>query len=134
MTKQGAPSPVKKSKQKVLIVEDEQLLNDAYKIVLQKEGYTALSAFDGQEALEIAENEKPNLILLDLRMPVMSGLEFLENFNVTERKHQPKILVFSNMDIQGDIDKAYALGATKYILKAWASPKELIRIVHDLLK
>jgi len=134
MTKQGASKPVKNSKQKILIVEDEQLLNDAYKIVLEKEGYRAISAFEGKEALELADKHKPDLILLDLRMPVMSGLEFLENFKVTERTHKPKILVFSNMDIQNDIDQAYALGATKYILKAWASPKELIRIVHDLLK
>lgn len=115
---------------KILIVEDELMLNNAYSVVLEKEGYSVEVAFNGEEALEKVAAFKPDLILLDLRMPQMSGLDFLKNY----KKDTAKIIVFSNMDVQKDIDEAYSLGADKYVLKAWASPKELVRLVHDTLK
>lgn len=115
----------------VLIVEDEKALHDAYKLILEKEKYKVLSAFDGKEALTLLKEHKPDLILLDLRMPKMGGLDFLRQFE--DRSPQTKIIVFSNLDTQTEIDTAYDLGADRYILKAWASPQELIKVVKDAL-
>jgi CheY-like chemotaxis protein len=119
---------------RILVVEDEKDLNEAYSLILSQEGYKVFSAFDGAEALDIAKAENPDLILLDLKMPNMDGLEFLRNFKDIKPKKTMPVVVFSNIDLEKDIEKAYSHGAVRYILKAWASPKELTKIVKDTLK
>jgi CheY-like chemotaxis protein len=118
----------------ILIVEDEKILSDAYSMILQAENYAVHVASDGKQALDYIAKHKPDLILLDLRMPVMSGIEFLENAKLSKNYPDIPVIVFSNYDVQKDIDQAYNLGATRYILKAWAAPKELARIVKQTLE
>ncbi len=118
----------------VLIVEDEDMLNEAYQVVLNTAGYQTLTAFDGQEALALLAKHHVDLILLDLRMPVLDGVGFLEAYQPKKQKNPPKIVVFSNFDMQKEIDQAYELGADKYMLKAWASPKELLQLISNMLK
>lgn len=119
----------------VLIVEDEHMLNEAYQVILSTAGYNVLAAYDGKAALEMLEDESNSVdaILLDLRMPVLDGIGFLEAYQPLARKNAPKIVVFSNFDMQKEIDQAYDLGADKYMLKAWASPKELTQLIKNLL-
>lgn len=119
-------------KAKILIVEDEPSLNEAYEMVLSSEGYETFSAYDGEQALEKAKEVEPDLILLDLRMPKVGGIEFLKRYD-TAKHPKVKIIIFSNLDTKKEIDEAYKLGAHKYILKAWASPKELVRLVEEVL-
>ncbi len=119
---------------KVLIAEDEKALNQAYEMILKRAGHTVKCAFDGQEALKIAEDFEPDLILLDLRMPSTSGLEFLERYKLPINHPKVKVIVFSNLDMQKEIDTAFALGASKYMLKSWASPDELVTMVEKELK
>lgn len=121
------------SKQKILVVEDERELNEAYQTILRKEGYTVQAAFDGREALEIIAAFDPALILLDLRMPRVGGIDFLKEYKPSQNHADVKIIVFSNLDSQKEIDEAYSLGAQRYMLKAWASPKELARLVKETL-
>jgi CheY-like chemotaxis protein len=118
---------------KILIVEDEKLLNEAYELVLSREGHKVSKAFNGEEALGLVDKEKPDLILLDLRMPKMDGVEFLKQLNPADKYPEMKIIVFSNYDEQKEIDKAFQHGATRYILKAWSSPKELVKVVKETL-
>lgn len=117
---------------KILIVEDEALLNEAYETVLKYEGYDVYKAFNGVEALDVLKKITPDLILLDLRMPKMDGLTFLSELQKNDHPDY-KIIVFSNYDVQKDIDSSFDLGATHYVLKAYASPKELVRIVRNSL-
>jgi len=117
----------------ILIVEDEQSLNEAYQIILRKSGYNVQVAYDGKEALEVAKEVEPSLILLDLRMPRMDGLEFLRHYNVLDEHPNVKVIVFSNYDMQKEIDEAYRLGADRYFMKALASPKELLQVVEATL-
>lgn len=121
------------SKKRILIVEDEQLLNEAYQTILTREGYDVDSAFDGKEALEKVKDADPDLILLDLRMPRVDGLDFLREYKPSTEHPNVKIIVFSNLDEQSEIESAFELGAQKYIMKAWATPKELVRIAADML-
>lgn len=123
---------VRETTKTILIVEDESVLNEAYQLILANAGYDILSAFDGKEALDITSQHAVDLILLDLRMPVMDGIEFLKSFGV-EASKKTKIIVFSNYDMQKEIEEAYDLGAYKYVLKSWASPKELLKLVADTL-
>lgn len=119
---------------KILIVEDEQNLNEAYQMILGNQGHEVFAAFDGKEALKLTEDLEPDLILLDLRMPHMGGVEFLKEYKLKEKHPKVKVVIFSNLDTQHEIDEAYSLGAEKYMLKAWASPKELIQLVKNLLQ
>lgn len=121
-------------KKKILVVEDELTLNEAYELILQKSGYDVLVAHDGDEALAITKEVEPDVILLDLRMPRKNGIEFLREYDLIKQHPNVKVIVFSNLDMQSEIDEAYELGAHKYILKAWASPKELIQLVKDTLQ
>jgi two-component system response regulator VicR len=126
MTKQQAANAT------ILVVEDEESLNRAYQMILEQQGYDVKVAFDGDEALELTKTIAPDVILLDLRMPRMNGIEFLKNYNKS-KPDKVKIIIFSNLDMQKEIDEAYKLGADRYILKAWASPVELIKIVKNAL-
>lgn len=118
---------------KVLIVEDEVTLNKVYVTILQAEGMDVRSCFNGRAAIEMIEESAPDIILLDLRMPIMGGLELLEQLNPKVNYPKTKIIVFSNFDDKKDIDKAFELGAHHYMLKAWASPKELRKLIDEVL-
>ena len=117
----------------ILIVEDDKDLNNAYTIILNKEGYAVESAFDGQEALDKLVTFKPQLILLDLLMPIMGGLEFLKQFNL---KTHPdvKVLIFTNMENSPEVTEAYSLGAHRCIIKSWTAPHNLARVITDALE
>ena len=119
---------------KILIVEDEKVLNEAYELVLKKEGYAVSCAFNGEEALAYVKKGKFDLILLDLRMPKIDGVEFLKRSNPSKNFPSTKIIVFSNYDDQKEVDDAIKYGATRYILKAWSSPSELVKIVRESLE
>lgn len=116
-------------KKKLLVVEDDQALNDAFSLVLERD-YDVDTAFDGQEALELVNKKEYDLILLDLLMPIMDGKEFLKTFKNTQ---DIPVIVFSNLDAKSDVEEAAELGATRYMLKSWASPKELVKLVQDVL-
>lgn len=118
-----------------MVVEDEQALNAAYQLILERAGYEVAAAFDGSEALDKVKDFEPDIVLLDLKMPRMDGIAFLEAYqpkNLGDKK--PKIIVFSNFDLQEEIDQAFSLGADKYVLKAWAAPKDLLKIVKEAEK
>ncbi len=119
-------------KLQVMIVEDEMLLNDAYARVLTAADVSLLRAYNGKEALEILKKEKPGIILLDLRMPVMDGIAFLKELKPKVNLPDTKIIVFSNYDDQHEIDEAFSLGAMHYMLKAWATPDELVKLIKEV--
>ncbi len=125
---------MKKPPTNVLVVEDEQALSAAYKIILESAHYDVTTAFDGYEALDALGKKDPDIILLDLKMPRMDGIAFLESYQPQLLEKKPKIIVFSNFDLQDEIDRAFTLGADKYVLKAWAAPKDLLKIVSEIEK
>jgi CheY-like chemotaxis protein len=117
----------------ILIVEDDKDLNNAYRIILESAGYTVESAFDGKEALEALKNFQPDLILLDLLMPIMGGLEFLQNYNLKDEHPNVKVLIFTNMENSPEVTEAYNLGAHRCIIKSWTAPHNLARVIQDSL-
>lgn len=119
---------------KILIVEDEKALNEAYELILKREGHEVETAFNGQEGLDKCASLKPDLILLDLRMPKMDGVTFLKKLEPAKSLPKAKIIVFSNYDNHQEIDSAFELGADRYILKAWSSPAELVKVVRETLE
>lgn len=117
---------------RILIVEDDADLNGAYEMILTSSGYNVSTAFNGVEALEvIKQQDEFDIIFLDLRMPVMDGIEFLRHYDAAAHD-DTTVIVFSNYDAKKEVDEAYELGADRYVLKARAAPKELIKIVEDI--
>ncbi len=123
---------VKKIPKNILVVEDDPSLNEAYKMILESSGHITRTAHDGKEALRLVGEQEPDIIFLDLRMPVMDGIEFLKEYQPKKLHKHVKVIVFSNYDMQQEVDEAYDLGAERYVLKAWASPKELLKLVDDI--
>lgn len=118
---------------RILVVEDDHDLNRAYCIILKHEGHEVVAAFDGKEALDKLVDFKPDLILLDLLMPVMGGLEFLQKWNVPKKHDDVKVLIFTNMENSPEVAEAYKLGAHRCIIKSWTAPHNLARVVTDSL-
>jgi len=113
---------------KVLVVEDVESLNKAYTYALTKRGHRVLSATNGSEAMAILKEDTVDIILLDLLMPKMSGLDVLREMPAARR---PKILVFSNVDT--DVKPAYALGADAFMLKSSLNPTQMVEWVEENL-
>lgn len=115
---------------KVLIIEDNETLNEAYKLILEKDGHEVTTAFNGEEGLEKLKEVSPDLILLDMLMPKMDGLEFLRHFNPGSYPNTT-IIILSNLNEDEQVEEARKLGAHRYILKANTSPRELaIKVNH----
>lgn len=119
---------------RILIVEDDRDLNNAYSIILRNEGHEVVEAYDGKEALDKLKNFSPDLILLDLLMPIMGGLEFLQKYKLTENHPKVKVLIFTNMENSPEVNEAYKLGAQRVIIKSWTAPHNLARVIDDTLK
>jgi CheY-like chemotaxis protein len=117
----------------ILIVEDDKDLNNAYRIILENEGYTVESAFDGKEALSKLKIFEPQLILLDLLMPIMGGLEFLQHYDLMNSHNDVKVLIFTNMENSPEVTEAYKLGAHRCIIKSWTAPHNLSKVISDTL-
>lgn len=118
---------------RILVVEDDQMIQKVYRNVLTKEGHEVEVASDGREGLAKAEASEPDLIILDMLMPNMTGIEFLRAYDIAGRHPRVKVLAFSNTDHPGRVEEAMALGARKYMTKYQFSPKGLAAAVAELL-
>ena len=116
---------------KILIVEDEPYLLEMYKTKFEKEKFTVLTAGDGETGLAIARKDLPDLILLDIVMPVMNGYEFLLQIKNDEKTKAIKVYVLSNLGQASEITKGYNAGADNYLIKANLTPNQLVEIVKD---
>lgn len=118
----------------VLIVEDDRFLRRACEVSLRQRGFTVLTATDGEAALKIIQAELPGLVLLDLLMPRMSGLELLRRLRAEERTRALPVLVLSNSSREEDVAELERLGITAYLVKANLSLEELGETVKRLLE
>ena len=118
----------------ILVVEDDKDLNNAYKIILESENHKVVSAFNGKEALKALDSFTPDLILLDLLMPIMGGLEFLQHYDLGNKHPDVKVLIFTNMENSPEVTEAYNLGAARCIIKSWTAPQNLSRVISDTLE
>jgi CheY-like chemotaxis protein len=115
---------------RILLVEDEQILRETYEIILSTQPYTVDIAVNGQDAFEKFQAHTYDLILLDIMMPIMDGLGFLEKINELG-KELPKIILMTNLSGGKEIDQAMKLGAVDALLKSNLSPRQLIAAVRS---
>lgn len=119
---------------KVLIIEDDHFLSSILKNRLEKEGFRVLQAFDGDEGLAMARKEKPDVVLLDLIMPKVSGFEVLEGIASDPELSRIPVMIASNLGQDSDIEKAKSLGAHDYYVKVRTSIDELAQMVKNVLE
>lgn len=117
---------------KILIVEDDKFLRQAYNNILSKENFEVKIAISGKEGLEVAQTWQPHLILLDMLMPEMDGIGFLKAFDAPSHP-ETKIIVFSNLSLPEKVNEAITLGAVNFKTKAMFTPREMIALIRDTI-
>jgi DNA-binding response OmpR family regulator len=116
----------------IVLAEDNTTLSQLLKFRLQKEGYKIYTAQDGKKAVELIEKHHPDLILTDIMMPFISGLEVISHVR-NKLKLETPIIVFSAAGQEEMVLKAFNLGATDFMAKPF-SPNELIIRIKRLLQ
>lgn len=121
-------------KKKILIVEDENDARQIFLDILTDAGFDAMAAADGKQALELMQENKFDLVLLDIIMPNMDGVQTLaEAKKYTGKYGDMKVVMLSNIGGDIAIDKAMKLGADGYMLKSETEPDDLIALVKNYL-
>jgi len=118
----------------ILFIEDELALQKTFRETLKKEGYEMVSALDGETGLKLAKSEKPDLILLDLILPKVTGFEVLKKLKEDEETKEIPVIVLTNLEEIEDIDKVIELGATTYLVKAQYSLEEVVEKIKKALE
>jgi DNA-binding response OmpR family regulator len=118
----------------ILIVEDEDLIRDTYARRLEHEGYRVSQAASGREALQQARQSPPQLILLDVMLPDLSGLEVLKSLRSDRRFLTTPVVLFTNLSQHMDKHQAARLGATDYLVKSEVAPADVVARVRQLLE
>lgn len=117
----------------VLVAEDDKFYASIYQTKLEREGYRVLIAKDGDETLRMLESNPPQLLLLDLIMPVKDGFETLKEVRANPRFKDLKVIVFSNLGQEDDIERVRADGVTDYLVKTNISIQEMVDKVKQHL-
>lgn len=123
-------APIKKY---VLVAEDDKFYSKIYKVKLSKEGIDVEVVGNGDELIQAAKKRKPDLILLDLIMPVKDGFAALSELKADPNLKDIKIVVLSNLGQQEDVEKAKALGADNYLIKSDISVTDMVNKVKSYL-
>ena len=120
---------------KVLCIEDEYFISELYERALKKAGYTVTTALNGSDGLALAQTDQYDIILLDLMVPQLTGIEILQILNDPAQTPKPlhgKIIVTTNLVQDEDARKEIESHADGYIIKADITPKELVAFLAQL--
>jgi len=117
----------------ILFVEDESTLQKTFGEILKQEGYEMISALDGEIGLRLAKIKNPDLILLDLILPKVHGFEVLKKLKEDKETKDIPVIVLTNLEGIGNVEKAIELGATTYLVKANYSLEEVIEKIKKAL-
>ena len=119
---------------RILFIEDESALQKTFTDILKSEGFEVISALDGETGLNLIKKDKPDLVLLDLILPKIHGLDVLKKMKEDEITKNIPVIVLTNVESIEEIDKALELGATTYLVKSDYSLEEVIAKVKKALE
>ena len=117
---------------RILVVDDQEDLCGVLRDLLIGSGYTVIEAADGEAGVAKAKSDRPDLILMDIQMPVIDGYEATRRIKVEPNLKPIPIVAVSSFAMKGDEEKAYASGCDHYVTKPY-SPMQLLRLIRDLL-
>ena len=118
---------------KVAIIEDNQPIRDMYSLKLKNSGYEVYAATNGQEGLELLEKIRPELVLLDINMPIMNGDEMLEKLRATDWGALLKVIVLTNLSKDEAPSILRFLNVERYIVKAHYTPAQVMKIIEQVI-
>lgn len=116
---------------RVLLVDDDAVIAQMYRVKLQRDGHSVRVAGDGEEALEILRGELPDLVFVDVRLPCMGGLSLLAHMREDERTRDLPVVIVSNYGDQELVTSGARLGALAYLVKSQTTPGQLSAGVPD---
>ncbi len=122
------------AKKTILLVEDDSFLAGMYVTKLELEGYRVALASDGEQAVLLAQKEKPQLILLDIIIPKKSGFDVLKEVKAIPATKDIPVILLTNLGQKEDVKRGLELGATDYLIKAHFMPSEVVAKVKRLVK
>ncbi len=120
------------NQKKILIADDEPNILISLEFLMKREGYTVVLARDGQEALSVIASERPDLVLLDVMMPIKTGFDVCHEVRANDALKDTLIVMLTAKGRDTDVAKGLALGANAYMTKPF-STKELVQKVQELL-
>lgn len=118
---------------KVLIVEDEAMLREAYEMVLKFHDYDVTTAANGLLALDEIDRRLPDLILLDMLMPVMGGEQFLDESDILSKHKTVRVIIYSNLSDRDTVEKLIQRGVYAHVLKSSMAPGQLVDYIKTAL-
>jgi len=119
---------------RVLFVEDDPSVAQMYKLKLELDGYDVEVAPDGEKALDIAHNDPPDIIFLDIRLPKLDGFAVLEALRTDRKTESVPVVILSNYSERQLIDRGLRLGALEYLIKTQTTPARLSSGLETWLK
>ena len=118
---------------KILFIEDEAALQKTFRKLLTGEGYEMLSALDGETGFNLAKSQQPDLILLDLILPKLTGFQVLKKIKETPETKEIPVIILTNLESMNDINKALEAGATTYLVKTTYNLDEIMEKIKKVL-
>lgn len=119
---------------KILLIEDDENLIRSFNDFISKEGFEFKNAVNGEEGINLAKQEKPDLILLDIVIPKKSGFDVLQELKSDEALKNTPVIILTNLEEEKDIEKALSLGAYTYLVKANYSLEEIVKKIKEVLE
>ena len=119
---------------KILLVEDDPFLLDMYSTKFKEVGFNIVTAQDGEMGLTKAQEEMPDLILLDVVLPKKDGFEVLKQLKSDSKTAKIPVILLTNLGLDSDVKRGLELGAQSYIIKAHFTPTEVVAKVKEVLK
>jgi DNA-binding response OmpR family regulator len=128
-----APDPETPSKGIILICDDQMGFRRVYRDVLEKDHYQVVEATTGEEAWDAIIQFKPNLVLLDLGLPVLDGFQVLEKIRRSAQTKDIPVIIFSVLGEPRDVQKALQMGANDYSVKGFYTPRQILSKIKEQL-
>jgi len=120
-------------KKKILIVEDDKSLREMYQLRLSINGYDVIEARDGEEGLDMAIKERPDLIMLDIMMPKMSGMDVLDIIKSTPETKDIPVILLTALNEDSVRSKGLVYGAEDYLVKSQTMPGKVVEKIEEVL-
>ncbi len=118
---------------KILLIEDDPFLLSMYATKFQLENFEVIAADDGEKGLALAEEAKPDIILLDVLMPKLNGFEVLEKLKADKKTEKIPVILLTNLNQKDEIERGISLGADDYLIKAHFLPAEVVSKIKKVI-
>lgn len=118
----------------ILLAEDDPFLVDIYSTKLRESGFDVEIAENGEKCLAKLREKKPDVLILDIVLPKLSGWEVLDKIKEDRNLSDLKVIIFSNLNQKTETEKGLEMGAVKYLIKAHYTPSQVVKEINEILK